>query len=175
MHGANYVTRADIMAKQLVLGIFPSVETAHKAVDDLKSGGTDYMEMHVGKIGILVLNEDGELGEIRLGQRMGGRGATIGLALAAVTPIGLIAGLAGGAALGHFRQQGPKFSADDRARLATSLEGGKAALGVIVQARQVELMTDFLESHGGAVERHEVSDQEVEAAEATLTDSDAER
>ena len=127
--------------------------------------------LHIGSIGILVLDESGELREIRRGQRMGGRGATIGLALAAVTPIGLIAGLAGGAALGHFRQQGPKFSDDDRERLASKLEGGKAALGVIVQSAQVDLMEDAMKSLGGTVESHEVSDEEVEAAEAAIGES----
>jgi hypothetical protein len=155
------------MAKQLVLGIFPNLDAAELAVQNLLSGGADYMEMHVGSIGILALDESGKLTEIKRGQRMGGRGATIGLALAAVTPIGLIAGLVGGAALGHFRQQAPKFSAEDRERLAARLQGGKAALGAIVQAAQVDLMAQAMEGHGGTVvESLEVSDQEVEAAEA---------
>ena len=47
------------MAKQLVLGIFPDLETAERAVDNLQSGAADYMEMHVGSIGILVLDESG--------------------------------------------------------------------------------------------------------------------
>ena len=164
------------MAKQLVLGIFPNLDSAQLAVKNLQEGGAEYMEMHLGSIGILVLDEKGELREIKLGQRMGGRGATIGLALAAVTPIGLIAGLAGGAVLGHFRQQGPKFSADDRARLETELAGGKAALGLIVQAAQADLAAQAIEGHGGSVvQRQEMSDQEVDAAQAALADSDAER
>ena len=162
------------MAKQLVLGIFPNLDTAQRAVKNLQEGGADYMEMHVGSIGILVRDDaTGELKEIKLGQRMGGRGATVGLALAALTPIGLIAGLAGGAVLGHFRQQGPKFTAEDRALLATKLEGGKAALGVIVQAAQADLMADAMTSMGGSVQSHEVSDEELEAAEAALSDTDA--
>lgn len=159
------------MAKQLVLGIFPDLESAQRAVDNLQSGAADYMEMHVGSIGILVLDESGRLNEIKRGQRMGGRGATIGLALAAVTPIGLIAGLAGGAVLGHFRQQGPKFSAEDRAQLATKLQGGKAALGVIVQEGQADLMAQVIEGHGGSVESHELSDEEVAAAQAALRET----
>jgi uncharacterized membrane protein len=158
------------MAKQLVLGIFPSIESAESAVKNLLEGASDYSEMHVGSIGILVLDESGKLKEIKRGQRMGGRGATIGLAVAALTPIGLIAGLAGGAALGHFRQQGPKFSADDQARLIGKLEGGKAALGVLVQAAQAELMADVMNGLGGTVESHDVdiSDEELAAAEAAL-------
>ncbi len=159
------------MAKQLVLGIFPSLEVAESAVENLQSGASDYSEMHVGSIGILVVDDSGKLKEIKRGQRMGGRGATIGLAVAALTPIGLIAGLAGGAALGHFRQQGPKFSEDDRARLATKLQGGKAAVGVIVQAAQADLMADVMDGLGGSVQSHEVSDEEVEAAQAALPES----
>jgi uncharacterized membrane protein len=160
------------VAKQLVLGIFPDLDTAQRAVKNLQDGGADYMEMHVGSIGILVRDDaTGELKETKLGQRMGGRGATVGLALAALTPIGLIAGLAGGAVLGHFRQQAPKFTAEDRALLATKLEGGKAALGVIVQAGQADLMAQVIEGHGGSVESHELSDEEVAAAQAALPET----
>jgi uncharacterized membrane protein len=163
------------MAKQLVLGIFPNLDSAQLAVKNLQGSGADYLEMHIGSIGILVLDEHGQLREMKLGQRMGGRGATIGLALAAVTPIGLIAGLAGGAVLGHFRQQGPKFSVEDRARLETRLEGGKAALGLIVEAAQADLAAQAIESHGGSVvQSDEMSDEDLEAAQAALTKSDAE-
>jgi uncharacterized membrane protein len=164
------------VAKQLVLGIFPSLESAESAVKNLLSGASDYSDMHVGSIGILVLDDKGKLKEIKRGQRMGGRGATIGLAVAALTPVGLIAGLAGGAALGHFRQQGPKFSAEDQARLAAKLEGGKAALGVIVQAAQADLMADVMNGLGGTVQAHEVdiSDEELAAAEAAMTAAAAE-
>jgi len=157
------------MAKQLVFGVFQSEEKARKAVEILQTGAADYSEIHIGSIGILVLDDAGQLHEIKLGQRMGGRGATVGLALAALTPIGLIAGLAGGAVLGHFRQQAPKFSDEDRARLTVDLEGGKAALGVIVQAAQAGLMEEILNGLGGVVQTHELSDEEVEAAEAAAT------
>ena len=163
------------MAKQLVLGIFPSLDAAQRAAKNLQEGGADYMEMHVGSIGILVLDDNSNLKEIKLGQRMGGRGAAAGMALAALTPIGLVAGVVGGALLGHFRQQGPKFSSEDRQLLATKLEGGKAALGAIVQAAQADLMTDAMTSMGGIVQSHEVSDEEMEAVEAALSESDAER
>jgi len=160
------------MAKQLVIGIFPSLESAESAIKNLQEGASDYSDMHVGSIGILVLDENGKLKEIKRGQRMGGRGATIGLAVAALTPVGLIAGLAGGAALGHFRQQGPKFSADDQADLASKLDGGKAAVGVLVQAAQADLMADVMNGLGGTVQAHEVeiSDEEVVAAEAALSE-----
>ena len=160
------------MAKQLVIGVFPTLESAESAIKNLQEGASDYSDMHVGSIGILVLDENGKLKEIKRGQRMGGRGATIGLAVAALTPIGLIAGLAGGAALGHFRQQGPKFSADDQALLASRLDGGKAAVGVLVQAAQADLMADVMSGLGGTVQSHEVeiSDEEVVAAEAALSE-----
>ena len=164
------------MAKQLVLGIFPNLDSAQLAAKNIQEGGAQYMEMHVGSIGIVVLDEQGELKEIKLGQRMGGRGATVGLALAALTPIGLAAGVIGGALLGHLRQQGPKFSAEDRMVLATHLQGGKAALGAIVQAAQADLMAQAIEGHGGSVVQSlEVTEDEAEAIEAALSESDAER
>ncbi len=162
------------MAKQLVMGIFPNLDSAQLAVKNLQEGGAQYMEMHIGSIGVLVLDEKGELKEIKLGQRMGGRGASAGLLLAALTPIGFIAGVAGGALIGHFRQQGPKFSAEDRAMLTVKLQGGKAALGMIVQAAQADLAEQAIEGHGGSVVQHlEMTDEEAEAVEAATLDNES--
>jgi len=163
------------MAKQLVLAIFDNQGVAEDAVESLRSGIADYSEIDLGPIGVLVVDEAGELKEHKMGQRSGGKGATIGLALAALTPVGLLAGVVGGAALGHFRQQGPGISAEDRARLAGELTGGKAALGVIVPAEKAALMTSILADLGGAPEVHEVTDEAVDAATAAATAAEADQ
>ncbi len=112
-----------------------------------------------------MLDDKGKLKEHKMGQRSGGKGAAIGLAVAALTPVGLAA-IVGGAAIGHFRQQGPGFSADDQARLTAELAGGKAALGVIVAPEKAALMQEIMTDLGGKAEAHEVSDEAVEAATA---------
>ena len=121
--------------KQLVLGIFKDEAAAEAAVGMLRGGIDDYTEIDLGPIGILTVDEKGNLKEHKMGQRSGGKGAGVGLAIAAVTPLGL-AVIIGGAALGHFRQQGPGFSTEDQARLIAELSDGKAALGVIVAPRK---------------------------------------
>ena len=72
----------------------------------------------------------------------------------------------GGAALGHFRQQDPGFSAEDRERLTAELTGGKAALGVIVAAEKAALHDGDPGRPGRRTEAHEVTDEAVDAAAA---------
>jgi hypothetical protein len=151
--------------KQLVLGIFKDEAAAEAAVGMLRGGIDDYTEIDLGPIGILTVDEKGNLKEHKMGQRSGGKGAGVGLAIAAVTPLGLGV-IIGGAALGHFRQQGPGFSKEDQARLIAELSDGKAALGVIVAPEKAALMTEILTDLGGAPEAHEVTDEELEAAAA---------
>ena len=155
--------------KQVVLAIFKDEAAAEGAVGMLRGGIDDYTEIDLGPIGILVVDENGKLKEHKMGQRSGGKGAAIGLAVAAVTPLGLGA-LIGGAAIGHFRQQAPGFSAEDQARITAELAGGKAALGVIVASDKAALMQEILTDLGGAPEAHEVTDEELEAAATAASD-----
>ena len=156
--------------KQLVLAIFKDEEAAEAAVGMLRGGIDDYTEIDFGAMGILVVDENGKIKEHKLGQRSGGKGAAIGLAIAAVTPVGLAA-IVGGAAIGHFRQQGPGFSADDQARIAAELAGGKAALGVVVAPEKAALMTEILTDLGGVAEAHHVTDEALEAAAAAAPEA----
>ena len=75
--------------KQLVLAIFKDEAAAEAAVGMLRGGIDDYTEIDFGAMGILVVDDKGKLKEHKLGQRSGGKGAAIGLAIAAVTPVGL--------------------------------------------------------------------------------------
>jgi hypothetical protein len=156
--------------KQLVLAIFKDEAAAETAVGMLRGGIDDYTEIDLGPIGILVLDDEGKIKEHKMGQRSGGKGAAIGLAVAAVTPVGLAA-IVGGAALGHFRQQGPGFSAEEQARLTAELSGGQAALGVIVAPEKAALMKEILTDLGGQAEAHAVSDEAIEAAAAAAPEA----
>ena len=92
--------------KQLVLGIFADEAAADAAVEQIKLWGTSYAGVKPGVIGVLVADGKGGIKEHKLGARSGGKGAGIGLVLAVVAPPTLLAGIAGGAILGHFHHQG---------------------------------------------------------------------
>lgn len=156
--------------KQLVLAIFKDADAAEAAVGMLRGGIDDYTEIDFGAIGILVVDENGKIKEHKMGQRSGGKGAAIGLAIAAVTPVGLAA-IVGGAAIGHFRQQGPGFSAEDQVRIAAELAGGKAALGVVVAPEKAGLMQEILTDLGGKAEAHHVTDEALAAAAAAAPEA----
>jgi hypothetical protein len=109
-------------------------------------------------IGVLVLNDKGEVKVDKVGKRTMGKGAGIGLALALFTPVGLAAGLIGGGALGALHHKGLGLDKADRDRIAAELGDGKAAVGVAVLAGLTEL--------GGAAESYEVADEDLEEAHA---------
>jgi hypothetical protein len=82
-------------------------------------------------IGVLALNERGELKADKVGKRSCGKGAGIGAVVALVTPVGLAAGLIGGGLLGALHHKNLGLSDADRERLRGELEGSKAAVGVL--------------------------------------------
>lgn len=154
---------------QLVLAIFPDEAAADKAVADLKAWNKGSW-LRVGAIGVLVLDENGRIKEHKLGRTSGGKGAGIGLVLAAVTPPTLIAGLVGGALVGHLHHKSLGLSDADRERLGHELAGGKAAVGIIAKSKDVVAVSGELRALGGTPESFEVSD---EAAAAIDTESAA--
>src|SRR5205814_9697 len=80
---------------------------------------------HGDAIGILVLNEKGEVRADKLGKRSVGKGAGIGLVLALFTPVGLGVGLIGGGLLGALHHKGLGLERADRDRIGRELAGGK--------------------------------------------------
>ena len=84
-------------------------------------------------VGVLVVDEKGQIKEHRLGQRSGKAGAGIGLVLAVIAPPTLLAGMVGGGIIGHFHHKGLGLTDEDRERIAAELAGGKAAIGVLVE------------------------------------------
>jgi hypothetical protein len=120
-------------------------------------------------IGVLALNERGELKADKVGKRSWGKGAGIGAVVALVTPVGLAAGLIGGGLLGALHHKNLGLSDADRERLRGELEGGKAAVGVLAPVDEAAVVTDFLREQGGAPEAHPVSDEAVEEAQTAAT------
>jgi uncharacterized membrane protein len=158
---------------ELVLGIFPNEADADSAVDKLKTWDKLSEEVKLGAIGVLVVDETGQIKEHKLGGRSTKTGAGIGLVLAVVAPPTLLVGLVGGGVLGHFHHQGLKLSDDDRTRIGAELAGGKAAVGVLVPAGQASAVTAKLTELGGTAEVHEVTDEALDAVAAAAPEAAA--
>ena len=112
--------------KTVVLAIFKDEVSADAAVAAVKDSGI----VHGDAIGVLVLDEHGQIKVDKVGKRSVGKGAGIGLVLALFTPIGLAAGVVGGGLLGALHHKGLGLDQGDRDRLGAELAGGNAAVGV---------------------------------------------
>jgi hypothetical protein len=153
---------------QLVLAIFDDEGAADSAVESLKSWDGYSAAIKLGAIGVLVLDEKGQIKEHKLGPRSGGKGAGIGLVLAVIAPPTLLAGLVGGAVLGHFHHKGLGLDQADRDRIVAELAGGKAAVGVMALPNQAAVISATLVDLGGKAEVHDVSDEAIEAVAAAV-------
>jgi uncharacterized membrane protein len=158
--------------KQLVLGIFADEAAADTAVESLKAWNKG-SDIKLGAIGVLVVDDNGQIKEHKLGARSGGKGAGIGLVLAALTPPTLLAGIVGGAVIGHFHHKGLGLTDADRERIAAELAGGKAGVGLLVEAADAGDISAELTRLGGAAETHAVSDEALEAVAAAAPETPA--
>lgn len=160
------------MPDRLVLSIFADEAAADNAVETLQGGAAHFSAIKMGAVGVLVLDEKGNLKEHKLGKSHGGKGAGIGLVLAAVAPPSLLVGIVGGGVAGHFYKKGLGISAEDRERIGAELAGGKAAVGVIVDEDRADVMEDVLNSLGGVTEAHAVDQAALDEAAAAEPPTD---
>ena len=150
------------MADQtVVIAFFNEEASADAAAASLKDSGVAKGDA----IGVLVLDEDGNLKAEKLGKRSWGKGAGIGAVVALVTPVGLAAGLIGGGLLGALHHKNLGLDEADRERIRSELEGGKAAVGVLAPVSEASVVADKLTELGGTAETHPVSDEAVEQAQ----------
>lgn len=124
---------------------------------------------HGDAIGILALNEKGEVKTGKVGKRSVGKGAGIGLVLALFTPVGLGAGLIGGGLLGALHHKGLGLDKADRERIGRELAGGKAAVGVLAPVSEAGFVADRLTALGGTAETHAVPEETLEEAHTAAT------
>jgi hypothetical protein len=151
--------------KTVVLAIFNDEAAADTAADALKKSGV----AHHDAIGVLALDEKGEVKTHKMGRRSVGLGIGIGLVLALLTPIGLVVGLVGGGLLGALHHKGLGIDQADRDRIGSELQGGKAAVGVLAPVSEAKFVADKLTELGGVAETHEVSDEALDEAHAAAT------
>ncbi|HXZ76376.1 MAG TPA: hypothetical protein VEH31_36660 [Streptosporangiaceae bacterium] len=121
-------------------------------------------------IGVLVLDDKGELKADKVGKRSWGKGAGIGAVVALVTPVGLAAGLIGGALLGGLHHKNLGLDEADRERIRSELTGGKAAVGVLAPVSEATVVAGKLTELGGTAETHPVSDEAVEEAQTAAAE-----
>jgi len=155
--------------KTVVLAIFSDEAAADMAAASLKDTGVAKGDA----IGVLALNDKGELKTDKVGKRSVGKGAGIGVAVALVTPVGLGAGLIGGGLLGTLHHKNLGLSEADRDRIGRELEGGKAAVGVLAPVSEASVVASKLTELGGTTEAHEVSDEALEEAHTAATAPDS--
>ena len=152
--------------QQVILGIFANEAAADAAVEALKTWDEESIDIKLDAIGVLVVDDKGQIKERKLGQRSTGKGAGIGLVLAVVAPPTLLAGVIAGGIAGHFHHKGLGISQADRDRIAAELATGKAAVGVLAPVVDAVPIEAKLRSLGGTVQVHDVTDDALEAVAA---------
>ena len=152
------------MGKTVVLAYFPDEVAADDAVESLKSWDAIDDQVKLNALGVLVLDENGQLKNHKMGRRTVGKGAGIGMILAMMTPVGLGAAVAGGA-LGALHRKKLGIQPEEQGEIAAQLTGGKAAVGVLVAERQAPSVTEKLADLGGTAQTVEVPDEAMAEAE----------
>ena len=152
--------------KQVILGIFPDEAAADAAVEVLKTWDEDNIDIKLDSIGVLVVDDKGQIKEHKLGKRSTGKGAGIGLVLAVIAPPTLLAGVVAGGVAGHFHHSGLGLSQADRDRITAELAGGKAAVGILAPIVDATPISAKLASLGATPEAHDVSDEALQAVAA---------
>ena len=161
------------MSKQVVLGIFPDEPAADSAAHTLKEWDDLDDDVKVNAIGVLVLGDDGKIKTHKLGARTWGKGAGIGVVLAALSPPTLIAGALAGGALGALHHKGLGIDSAERDGLADALGSGRAAVGALVEETQVTAVSLKLRELGGDVEVLHPSDDAVAEVDAVAPEVEA--
>jgi len=156
------------MAKRVVISLFDNEASADNAVVALKDSGVAKHDA----IGVLVLDESGDLKTQKLGAHSLYKGAGIGFVLGLLGPVGVGLGLGvgmgatTGGALGLLHHKGLGLSDSDRERISAELATGKAAVGVLADFDDAPSIDAKLTELGGLSEVHAFSDEALEEAAA---------
>lgn len=163
------------MGKQLVLAMFADEAAADAAVEQIKAWDKASDEVKLGAIGVLVKDEKGKIKTHKIGSHKTKGGAVLGVLLGILSGgVTMLGGLIGGAILGSLFKKGLKVSDDERAKLNVELDAGKAAVGLMVDADEVEAVSAKLAELGGTAEAYDVPEAVVEQAAAAAEEAPAE-
>lgn len=159
-------------SQQLVLGFFPNKEAAQKAATELEGMDRAVLGVKFDNIGILVKDDKGKVKAQMNGPRRTGLGIVLGGLAAVLTGgLSLIAGVLVGGVLGHLVHKGLGLSKDDLARIGKELDGGKAAVGILVAEEEAKAVTSWMQGVGGVTEAHTVTQEAVDEAAAQVAAS----
>jgi hypothetical protein len=150
----------------VVLAIFEDELAADDAVESLKEWDKIDDQVKLNAVGVLVLDEKGEVKTQKMGRRSTGKGAGIGMILGLLTPVGLAAGAVAGGTLGALHRKGLGITEQDRDRIAEELAGGKAAVGVLAKAEQSPAIAEKMKELGGVPETHAAPEAALQQAAA---------
>jgi hypothetical protein len=153
--------------KNVVLAIFKDEPSADTAVAQLKSWDKSDDRVKLGAMGVLALDDNGNLKTHKMGSRSIAKGGGIGLVLALMTPVGAGA-VVGGGLLGALHKKGLGLDEKDKDRISAKLFDGKAAVGVLAKEDQAKLIADKLTELGGEPEVHAVSDEALKQASSEM-------
>jgi len=146
--------------RQLVLSFFGNEAEADAAATTLKDSGLTSGDA----MGILVLDGPFDLKIDKVGARSTAAGAGIGACLLVLGPAALGVGIVGGTVGGALHHKGLKLTDEDKTRIITDLQGGKAAVGVLADFADAGVIEERLTSLGGASSSHDVVDEAAMAA-----------
>ena len=146
--------------KRLLISIFDAEADADEAAAALRKSGA----IGDDAMGVLVLDKHGELKTHKIGATSGGKGATAGLVLGLLGPIGIGVGTAGGAILGKLHHKDLGLEDADKERLGSALRGGKAALAVLADPQDLAPAESILKGRGGTTEAHDLDEAAVRLA-----------
>jgi hypothetical protein len=157
--------------QQVVFAFFDTEALADEAAESIRSWEKASADMKLDAIGVLVKDESGKVKDHKLGKRDAKKGAGIGaiLSLVAAVPTGglsLVGGAVGGGVVGEFFHKGLKMSNDDATRINNELDAGHAAVGVLAELDEVDIVAVKLKDLGGTTEVHEVTEEAQKAAAA---------
>ena len=157
----------DPMSKQLVLAVFVDETAADEAVKQLKAWEKTRPDADLGAIGVMVKDDKGKIKTHKLGARRTAGGAVL-FAVAALLTGGMsvLGGALLGGIVGAFFRKGLGIPKDKMAELGRELDGGRAAVGLLVNPEQVGSVCGMLTELGGKPEAHELADEAVEQAVA---------
>ena len=110
--------------KQVVVAIFPDEAQADSAAKSLKDWDKLDDDVKLNAIGVLAIDENGKIKSHKIGKRSWGKGAGIGLVLAAISPPTLLAGALAGGVLGSLHHKGLGVDSAERDQIADALTNG---------------------------------------------------
>jgi hypothetical protein len=156
-----------LMAKRVVISLFDNEAAADSAAVALKDSGVASHDA----IGVLALDERGDLKVHKLGAHSLYKGAGIGFILALLGPIGVGIGATAGGGLGLLHHKGLGLTERDRERIGGELALGKAGVGVLAGYDEAPSIDAKLTELGGLSEVHAFSDEALEEAAAAAAEA----